>query len=137
MARGHVFVQPGLLISDPQVLYDVAAGLALLSKARAAQNIPDNAETLALQRSAERLSSEWVPVQVPREVPLLGPDASDGARYVTTSRAAELLGIQVRAVTKACLAGRLRGERGPGGRWLVELAGIEEYRVKRERKAAS
>lgn len=62
-------------------------------------------------------------------VPLLEPQSastsSSAARWISTTRAAELLNISDRAVRKRLKVGTLRGQQ-LGGRWLVDLKEIPD-----------
>lgn len=62
-------------------------------------------------------------------VPLLEPERTSGsasaARWISTTRAAQLLNISDRAVRKRIKAGTLRGQL-LGGRWLVDLKEIPD-----------
>lgn len=56
--------------------------------------------------------------------------AAESEVRLSTSSAADLLGVTDRAVRLACKGGRLRAER-VGGRWLIDREDVEHFRAAR------
>ncbi|WP_432457942.1 helix-turn-helix domain-containing protein [Cellulomonas iranensis] len=62
--------------------------------------------------------------------PAGAPEAGASSKWVSTTRAAELLGITDRAVRLAISKGRIPAEQ-IDGRWRIDLADIEQFRAGR------
>ena len=66
--------------------------------------------------------------------PRNGAELKPRSPWLTASEAADQLGVTVRAVTKACRAGRLPAQ-WTAGRWSVSREDLEHYRTARQQRA--
>ena len=57
------------------------------------------------------------------------PEPGTGLNYFSTTQAASLLGITVRAVTRAATEGRLGAEKPDGIRWRISREALEHFKA--------